>query len=79
MTPSSALRSLVASCACLAFAAPLALAHPGHDHADIPSVIRKPFAGPEHVVVTVVVVATLAFAAFALVRRLRRETRKHRE
>jgi hypothetical protein len=79
MKTSAAVRSFFATTAYVAFSGSLVSAHPGHDHADIPSVIRKPFAGPEHVVVTVVVVATLAFAAFALVRRLRRETRKHRE
>ncbi len=57
--------------------APLyASAHPGHDHADIPSVIRHPMAGPEHVVVTIVVIGTLALAAFALARRLRKRPRK---
>lgn len=33
----------------------LAYAHPGHDHADIPSVIRHPFAGIDHMLITAAV------------------------
>jgi hypothetical protein len=33
----------------------LASAHPGHDHSDIPSVIRHPFAGVDHVAITAAV------------------------
>jgi urease accessory protein len=48
----------------------LASAHPGHDHADIPSVIRHPFAGPDHMLITAAVLfgtgATLVVAARAL-------------
>jgi len=40
-------RLLFATLVAAAVAVP-AGAHPGHSHADIPSLIRHPFAGPEH-------------------------------
>ncbi len=46
-------------------------AHPGHDHGDLPAVIRHPFASPEHLVVTVVVLGSLVGAGWLIRRALR--------
>lgn len=52
-------RTLLAAGAALLILPLFASAHPGHEHSDIPAVIRHPFAGVEHVAV----VATLVAAA----------------
>ena len=45
-------------------------AHPGHDHGDIPSLIRHPFAGPEHLLGSISVGLALAGALHLATRRL---------
>ena len=69
-------RRLLAACSALIFPL-LAGAHPGHDHSDIPSVIRHPFAGVDHLLIaaaaflvmgTAMVVGARLFAAARCVR-----------
>ena len=45
-------------------------AHPGHSHTDIPSLIRHPFAGPEHVLGSAACGLAIAGLLYALTRRL---------
>lgn len=47
-----------------------AQAHPGHDHGDIPSLIRHPFAGPEHFLGSAACGLALACAAYLATRRV---------
>jgi len=47
-----------------------ALAHPGHSHADIPSLIRHPFAGPTHLLGSAAVGLALAVAIHVVTRRV---------
>ena len=53
----------------------LAFAHPGHDHSDIPRVIRHPFAGAEHAFVTATVIAALVLTAAVLARKALKQAR----
>lgn len=51
-------------------AASVASAHPGHDHTHIPSLIRHPFAGPEHLLGSLVCGLVLAGLVFLATRRV---------
>ncbi len=57
MKPNPLLRSLFAPVLFLAVFVPLASAHPGHDLTDIPAVLRHPFAGVDHMLVSATVLA----------------------
>lgn len=47
-----------------------AQAHPGHEHSDIPSLIRHPFAGPEHLLGSAAVGLAVAAALYVATRRV---------
>jgi hydrogenase/urease accessory protein HupE len=47
-----------------------AQAHPGHQHTDIPSLIRHPFAGPEHLLGSAAVGLAVAAALYVATRRV---------
>lgn len=67
-TPGVSRISVVLALACSA--ATLASAHPGHDHGHIPSLIRHPFAGPEHLLGSVVCGLALGGVVFLATRRV---------
>lgn len=59
MKPFHSPRTLMASVAGSWLFPLLASAHPGHDHSDLPAVIRHPFASPEHIAVVVTLVVAV--------------------
>ena len=67
------LRSLLHAIFCFVFvsAPSAALAHPGHDHADIPSVVRHPLHGWEHATITALLLLIVGLAGVALLARVR--------
>jgi hypothetical protein len=59
MKPIHPLRPLVLGL--LALSAPSAVvAHPGHDHSNIPSLIRHPFADAQHTAITLTLLLVIA-------------------
>lgn len=69
------LRKFFSATMLAAMLVPAALAHPGHDHSDIPSVIRHPFAGTEHVVVVAALLITAAVALVLAAKAMRASSR----
>jgi hydrogenase/urease accessory protein HupE len=47
----------------------LATAHPGHDHTDIPSVIRHPLVGADHVMIIAALLCVVGAVMFVLTTR----------
>ena len=65
------LRFTLCALALLGFASALH-AHPGHDHSDIPLVIRHPFVSVDHTLITAVIVGVIGAIALATARYSRR-------
>lgn len=61
---------VLAATALVLVSAPPMFAHPGHAHTDIPSLIRHPFAGPQHFFGSLAVGLTVAGLIYLVTRRL---------
>jgi hypothetical protein len=76
MKPFRSPQTLLAAAGSSLFFPLLASAHPGHDHSNIPSVIRHPFAGVEHVAI-VLSILLVGAGVCLLAARLGRGSSRH--